>query len=147
MVRPLNSTKTVVSTKKVVCCSLINRTSGVFLPLKRSFPLKPCPLNRSDAVYIFSAQGVPPRSLPTPVCALTAGRMFTSATSVEPSITTKRIHFCATPADSANTPSSSTLSHQGQFSYYVKIYQSPLVRNPSESRISAVRIVTYRQRL
>ena len=51
MVRPLNSTKTVVSTKKVVCCSLINRTLGVFLPLKRSFPLKPCPLNRSDAVY------------------------------------------------------------------------------------------------
>ena len=93
-------------------------------------------------VYIFSVQGVPPRFLPTPVCALTAGRMFTSATSVEPSITTKRIHFCATPADSANTPSSSTLSHQGQFSYYVKIYQSPVVRNPSESRISAVRIVT-----
>ena len=55
MVRPLNSTKTVVSTKKVVCCSLINRTSGVFLPLKRSFPLKPCPLNRSDAVvFIFT---------------------------------------------------------------------------------------------
>ena len=86
-------------------------------------------------VYIFSVQGVPPRSLPTPVFALTVGRMFTSATSVEPSITTKRIHFCATPADSANTPSSSTLSHQGQFSYYVKIYQFPLVRNPPESRI------------
>ena len=86
-------------------------------------------------VYIFSVQGVPPRSLPTPVFALTVGRMFTSATSVEPSTTTKRIHFCAMPADSANTPSSSTLSHQGQFSYYVKILQFPPVRNPSESRI------------
>ena len=86
-------------------------------------------------VYIFSVQGVPPRFLPTPVFALTVGRMFTSATSVEPSITTKRIHFCATPADSANTPSSSTLSHQGQFSCYVKILQFPPVRNPSESRI------------